>query len=110
MPYTLNHLTDVNKSFCKGKRPYRRFKSRHKTNGFAIPDPCQAGTWLPARHVQGLAQSEGANLYAAHRLLTARIMQEGSRARPKWYPYIIYAVPVSAVKQGPAAGELGLVH
>ena len=56
----------------------------------------------------GWLRLKGSNLYAAGTPLQARIKQEGTRTRPKWYAYIAYAVPAASVPQGAPAGILGL--
>ena len=51
---------------------------------------------------------KGSNLYAHGQPVQARIRQEGTRARPKWYVYLTYAVPADSVRSGAATGVLGL--
>ncbi len=51
---------------------------------------------------------KGSNLYAQGQPVQARIRQEGTRARPKWYAYLTFAVPAGSVRAGAATGVLGL--
>ncbi len=53
-------------------------------------------------------QLKGSNPYAGHQPLQARIRKEGTVARPRWYAYVVYAVPADQMRQGAQEGSLGL--
>ena len=107
--YSLKYLADAYREFRKGQRACPRFKRKHGTqDGFTITSKMKVRDnhlYIPRI---GWLRLKGSNLYAAGTPLQARIKQEGTRSRPRWYAYIAYAVPAASVKQGAPAGVLGL--
>ena len=107
--YVLKYLADAYQAFFQGTRAYPRFQSRHRRqDGFTIPEQVQ----VRAQHLRvprlGWLRLQGPNPYAYGQVRQARIRQEGTRARPKWYVYLTYAVPAVSVRAGAATGVLGL--
>ncbi len=107
--YTLKHLADAYQKCFAGQGGYPRFKAKHRTaDGFTVPDSVA----LSATHLRvpkiGWLRVKGANPYAGYPTLQARIRKEGTADRPKWYAYVVYAVPCDQVKQGASQGVLGL--
>ncbi len=107
--YVLKYLADAYQAFFQGMRAYPRFQSRHRRqDGFTIPEQVQ----VRAQHLRvprlGWLRLQGRNPYAYGQARQARIKQEGTRARPKWYVYLTYAVPAHSVPRGAATGVLGL--
>ena len=107
--YALKYLADAYKAFFQGTRAYPQFKSKHHTtDGFTIADGVRVADhclWVPK---MGWLRLKGANPHADGQPLQARIRQEGTRHRPKWYVYLTYAVLADAVKPPCTAGVLGL--
>ena len=106
--HALYYLAQAYKQFfAQGGFP--QFKSRYHTrDGFTIPYEvkCNQGKlyvpkvgWLPTK---------GDNPYGEHAVRQARIKKEGTENRPKWYVYLVYQVPVQAVKPPALEGALGL--
>ena len=56
----------------------------------------------------GQLKLKGANPYAHCAPVQARIRQEGPRHRPRWYAYVIYAVPADQVRAGADRGAMGV--
>ena len=107
--HSLKYLADAFQAYFKGQRGYPKFKSRYRTNdGFTIPGDVRIKDNLLAVPRIGWLRVKGSNRYAAGRPLQARIIQEGTPSRPKWYAYITYEIPVSMAVQGARTGTLGL--
>ena len=106
--YSLKYLADAYQACFKGGG-HPRFKRKHaRQDGFTIPDGVSVqGARLRVPRL-GWMQLVGSNLYADQHPLQARLRQEGTAARPKWYAYITYAVPPDQVRQGAQSGVLGL--
>ncbi len=51
---------------------------------------------------------KGANPYVDHKPVQARIRKEGTATQPKWYAYVVYAVPADQVKPGAQDSVVGL--
>ena len=107
--YVLKYLADAYQAFFKGQRGYPVVKRKHDhQDGFTLPDRVRVRDHQLYVPRSGWLRLKGSNLYAHGQPLQARIRQEGTRARPKWYVYLTYAVPAASVRQGAAAGVLGL--
>ena len=107
--YVLKYLADAYQAFFQGQRGYPAVKRKHAhQDGFTIPESVQVRDHQLYVPRSGWLRLKGSNLYAHGQPLQARIRQEGTRARPKWYVYLTYAVPADSVRQGAAAGVLGL--
>ena len=107
--YVLKYLADAYQACFQGQRGYPAFKRKHAhQDGFTIPDQVQVGDHQLYVPRIGWLRLKGSNLYAHGQPVQARIRQEGSRARPKWYVYLTYAVPADSVRCGAATGMLGL--
>ncbi len=107
--YVLKYLAEAYQAFFQGTRADPRFQSRHRRqDGFTIPEQVQ----VRAQHLRvprlGWLRLQGRNPYAYGQVRQARIRQEGTRARPKWYVNLTYAVPADSVCAGAATGVLGL--
>ncbi len=107
--YALKYLADAYQAFFQGQRAHPTFKRKQaRQDGFTIPDKVQVrDNHLRVPRV-GWLRLKGSNLYAQGQPVQARVRQEGTRARPKWYAYLTYAVPADSVRTGAAAGMLGL--
>ncbi len=107
--HTLKHLADAYRRFFAGQGGYPKFKSRHGTvDGFTIPDRVSLSfTRLRVPRI-GWLRVKGAHPYAGHQTLQARIRREGTSDSPKWYAYVVYAVPAHQVQQGANKGTVGL--
>ena len=107
--YVLKHLADAYQAFFKGQRGYPVCKRKHDhRDGFTLPENVQVRDHQLYVQRSGWLRLKGSNLYADGQPLQARIRQEGTRARPKWYVYLTYAVPADSVRSGAATGVLGL--
>ncbi len=107
--YTLKYLADAYRQCFAGPGSHPRFKAKHRTvDGFTVADN------VSIRHGRlrvpriGCLQLKGANSYTDCPPLQVRIRQEGTTAKPQWYTYVVYAVPVHQVKPGAQTGSLGL--
>ncbi len=107
--YVLKYLADAYQAFFQWQRAYPSFKSKHaRQDGFTIPERVQVSDHHLHVPRIGWLRLKGSNLYAHGQPVQARIRQEGTRARPKWYVYLTYAVPAASVRTGAATGVLGL--
>ena len=107
--HSLKYLADAYQSFFKGQRGYPKFKSRYRGNdGFTIPSSVTIRDNLLSVPRIGRLRLKGSNRYADGRPLQARIIQEGTASRPKWYAYITYEIPVGMAVQGASEGTIGL--
>ena len=107
--YVLKYLADAYQAFFQGTRAYPRFQSRHRRqDGFTIPERVRVQDKQLYVPRLGWLRLQGRNPYAYGQARQARIKQEGTRARPKWYVYLTYAVPADSVPRGAATGVLGL--
>ena len=107
--YVLKYLADAYQAFFQGQRDYPVFKRQHAhQDGFTLPESVQVRDHQLYVPRCGWLRLKGSNLYAHGQPVQARIRQEGTRARPKWYVYLTYAVPAESVRQGAATGVLGL--
>ncbi len=107
--YVLKHLADAYRAFFQGTRGQPRFQSRHRrADGFTIPQQVRVrGPQLYVPRV-GWLRVRGYNPHAAGQVRQARLRQEGTASRPRWYVYLVYAVPADSVRQGAESGVLGL--
>ena len=107
--YILKHLADAYQAAFKGDKGWPRFKSRRRTRPvFTIPQyvKIQKGQlWVPT---VGWVPIRGAGYHAHGAPRQVRVIMEGTKSKPKWYAYVAYAVPASAVKQGAPEGIVGL--
>ena len=107
--YVLKYLADAYAAFFRGQRAHPTFKRKFdRQDGFTIPERVQVRDHQLRVPRIGWVQLRGGSLYAHGQPVQARIRQEGTRARPKWYAYLTYAVPADAVRTGAATGILGL--
>ena len=107
--HSLKYLADAYQAFFKGQRGFPKFKSRYRGNdGFTIPSSVKIKEHMLFVPRIGWLRLKGSNRYADGRPLQARIIQEGTTSRPKWYAYIAYEIPVSMAVQGASTGTLGL--
>ncbi len=107
--YVLKYLADAYAACFQGQRAYPTFKRKHaRQDGFTLPDKVQVRDHQLRVPRSGWLRLKGSNLYAQGQPVQARIRQEGTRARPKWYAYLTYAVPAGSVRAGAATGVLGL--
>ncbi len=107
--HVLKYLADASAAFFQGHRSHPTFKRKYaRQDGFTIPDNVQVRDHQLRVPRSGWLRLKGSNLYAHAQPVQARSRQEGTRARPKWYAYLTYAVPADAVRAGAATGVLGL--
>ncbi len=107
--YVLKYLADAYQAFFQGQRGYPVSKRKHAhQDGFTLPDRVQVRDHQLYVPRSGWLRLKGSNLYAHGQPIQARIRQEGSRTRPRWYVYLTYAVPADSVRCGAATGVLGL--
>ncbi len=107
--HTLKYLADAYRKFLSGQGGPPRFKARHRTiDGFTIPDRVS----LSATHLRvpriGWLRVKGSHLYADCQPLQVRVRKEGTSGSPRWYVYVVYAVPVDQVRQGADRDTVGL--
>ncbi len=107
--YVLKYLADAYAACFQGQRAYPTFKRKHaRQDGCTLPDKVQVRDHQLRVPGIGWLRLKGSNLYAQGQPVQARIRKEGTRARPKWYAYLTYAVPAGSVRAGAATGVLGL--
>ncbi len=107
--YVLKYLADAYRTFLSGRRGCPRFKARHRhRGGFTIPSHVTIRDSCLRVPKAGWCRLRGRNSYAGCHPLQARIRQEGTPARPKWYVYLTCAVPATQVNSGAHTGITGL--
>ena len=107
--YSLKYLADAYKEFMQGKRGHPKFKSRYRTqDGFTIPSNVKIKDNLISVPRIGHLRIKGSNRYATGKPLQARIRQEGTDTRPKWYAYIAYEIPADMAVAGATTGTIGM--
>ncbi len=107
--YTLKQLSDAYRKFWSGQGGHPQFKARHRTvDGFTIADQVA----LSATHLRvpriGWLRVKGHNRYADCQPVQARIRKEGTATQPRWYAYVVCAVPADQACQGADRGTVGL--
>ncbi len=107
--HTRKHLADAYRRFWAGQGGHPRCKAKHQTvDGFTVADCVSIRQGRLRVPKIGRLPLKGANPYAQCPSVQARIRKEGTVTQPKWYVYVVYAVPVTQVKPGAAEGALGL--
>jgi len=97
--YSLEYLADAFQAFFAGGG-YPRFKSKYHTqDGFTIPSEVKVSDSHLYVLKAGWLRVKGHNPYADCPPRQARIRQEGTKSKPKWYGYITYIVSTDLLCQ-----------
>ncbi len=108
---TLKHRADAYPKCFAGQGGGPRCKARHRTvDSFTVADRVSIRQGRLRVPKIGWLQLKGANPYAGCNPLQARIRKAGPITQPRWYAYVVYAVPRAQVKPGATAGVMGLAR